>query len=126
MSIVLLLIFNFKKIKQESGENLKKAWDILFWIHKKVTSEKSTSILLETFYHGVFKWCKFSLDLLAGGNFLRCDEAKALDIIDGLSSYFVCDHGIDAIIDRLPAIEKSIDALDLRKVEKPKPGRKEI
>ena len=65
-------------------------------------------ILLDTFYHGIFKWCKFSLDLLAGGNFLRCDEAKALDIINGLSSFFVYDHGIDAIIDRLSTIEKKI------------------
>ena len=83
-------------------------------------------ILLETFYHGVFKWCKFSLDLLVAENFLRCEETKALDIINALSSFFVYDHGIDAIIDRLATIEKKIDALDLREVEKHKPVREEI
>ena len=104
----------FTNFTQETGENLKRAWDRLFGIYKKVTPEKSMSILLDTFYHGVYKWCKFSLDLLAGGNFLRCDEVKALDIIDGISSYFIYHHGIDAILDSLAAIERRIDALDLK------------
>ena len=60
----------FRNCKQESGENLKRAWDRLFGIYEKVTPEKAMSVLVDTFYNGIFKWCKFSLDLLAGGNFL--------------------------------------------------------
>ena len=63
-------------------------------------------VLLRTFYYGVFRWCKHSLDLLAGGDFVECEETRALDIINGLSSFFVYDHGVDAIIDRLDNIEK--------------------
>ena len=55
-------------------------------------------IVLRNFYHGLFRWCKHSLDIIAKGDFLECDEAKALDIIHGLSSYFVYDHGFDTII----------------------------
>ena len=55
-----------------------------------------------------------------------CEETKALDIINGLSSFFVYDHGVDAIIDRLDSIEEKIVALNLREVEKPKPIREEI
>ena len=55
-----------------------------------------------------------------------CEETKALDIINGLYSFFVYVHGVDAIIDRLATIEKKIDALDLREVEKHKPVREEI
>ena len=32
---------------------------------------------------------------IAEGDFLECDEAIALDIIHGLSSYFVYDRGLD-------------------------------
>ena len=42
-----------------------------------------------------------------------------------LSSYFVYD-GLDTVIDRIATIEKKIDALDLKEVEKLKPPRKEI
>src|SRR3954462_12062824 len=83
-------------------------------------------IVLGNFYHGLFKWCKHSLDIRVEGDFLECDEARALDIIHGLSSYFVYDHGFDTVIDRLSTIEKRMDALDLREGEKPKPDRKEI
>ena len=74
---------------------------------------------LEIFYFSVFKWCKHSLDLIAKVDFLECDEARALEIIHGLSSYFVYD-GLDTVIDRLSTIEKRIDALDLIEGEKPK------
>ena len=70
--------------------------------------------------------CKHSLDLLAGGDFIECEETTALDIINGLSSFFVYDHGVDAIIDRLDTIENKIDALDLKEVEKPTQVRQEI
>ena len=78
------------------------------------------------FYFGLFKWCKHSLDIIAEGDFLECDEARALDIIHGLSSYFLYDHDLDIVIDRLATIEKMLDALDLKEVEKLKTPREEI
>src|SRR3954467_9397021 len=82
-------------------------------------------IVLKNFYSGLFKWCKNSLDLIAEGDFLECDEARALEIIHGLPSYFVYD-GLDTIVDRITNIEKKLDALDLKGVEKPNPPREEI
>src|ERR1041385_4583808 len=83
-------------------------------------------IVLRNFYHGIFKWCKHSLDIISDGDFLECDEARAIDILHGLSSYFVYDRSVDTIIDRLAAIEKRMDALDLRKVETNKKEMLEI
>ena len=83
-------------------------------------------IVLRNFYHGLFKWCKHSLDIIAEGDFLECDEARALDILHSLSSYFVYDRSIDTVIDRLSTIEKRMDALDLRKVEELKSNKKEM
>src|SRR4051812_44570323 len=85
-----------------------------------------TKIMLRNFYHGLFKWCKHSLDIIAEGDFLDCDEARALDILHGLSSYFVYDRSIDIVIDRLATIEKRMDALDLRNVEELKSTKREI
>ena len=82
-------------------------------------------IVLRNFYFGLFKWCKQSLDFIAEVDFLECDEARALEIIHGLSSYFVYD-GLDTVIDRIATIEKKLDALDLKEVEKLKTPRKEI
>src|SRR3954470_7632034 len=59
------------------------------------------------------------------GDFLECDEARALEIIHGLSSYFVYD-GLDTIVDRIATIEKKLDALDLKEVGKLRPPKKEI
>src|ERR1041385_5803110 len=83
-------------------------------------------IVLRNFYHGLFKWCKHSLDIIAEGDFLECDEARALDSLHSLSSYFVYDHSIYTVIDRLATIEKRMDALDLRKVEELKSNKKEM
>ena len=87
---------------QKNGENMKKAW-----------------------YFGLFKWCKHSIDLIAEGDFLECDEARALEIIHGLSSYFFYD-GLDTVVDRIATIEKILDALDFKGVEKLNPPREEI
>ena len=116
-------VLNFK---QRAGENLKKAWDRLSEAHKRIMPWIPMKIVLSNFYHGVFRWCKHSLDILAEGDFIECGEEKALDIIDGLSSFFVYDYGVDAIIDRLDSIEEKIVALDMREVEKPKPIIEEI
>src|SRR3954469_6909969 len=67
-----------------------------------------------------------SLDIIAEGDFLACDEARALEIIHGLSSYFVYDHSFDTVIDRLATIEKRLDALDLKKAKKPQPNKIDV
>src|SRR3954465_12636016 len=110
---------------QKNGENMKKAWDRISEAHKRIMPWIPIRIVLRNFYFGLFKWCKHSLDLIAEGVFLECDEARALEFIRGLSSYFVYD-GFDTVIDRIATIEKKIDALDLKEVEKPKPPREEI
>src|SRR3954467_7618897 len=112
--------------RQRDGENMKKAWDRISEAHKRVMPWISIKIVLRNFYHGLFKWCKHSLDIIAEGDFLECDETRALEIIHGLSSYFVYDHSFDTVIDRLATIEKRMDALDLMKVEKPKPNNRDI
>ena len=61
-------------------------------------------VVLRNFDHGLFKWCKHSLDIIAEGDFLECDEARALDILHSLSSYFVYDRSIDIIIDTFGSI----------------------
>src|SRR3954469_22566472 len=102
---------------QRDGENMKKAWDRIFETHRRIMPGIPIKIVLRNFYHGLFKWCKHSLDIIAEGEFLECDEARALDILHGLSSYFVYDRSIDTVVDRLSTVEKRMDALDLRKVE---------
>ena len=104
-------------LHQRNGKNMKKAWDRICEAHKSIMPWIPLGIVLRNFYDGIFKWCKHSLDIITEGDFLECDEARALEIIHGLSSYFVYDHGFDTIIDRLATIEKRIDALDLKEVE---------
>src|SRR4051812_44932895 len=110
---------------QKNGENMKKSWDRISEAHKRIMPWLPIRIVLRNFNHGLFRWCKHFLDIIAEGDFLECDEARALDIIHGLSSYFVYDHGFDTVIDRLATIEKRIDALDL-KGEKPKYNKKDM
>src|SRR3954470_23798871 len=103
---------------QRDGENMKKAWDRISDAHRRIMPWIPIKIVLRNFYHGLFKWCKHSLDIIAEGYFLECDEARALEIIHGLSSYFVYDQGFDTVIDRLATIENRMDALDLKEEEK--------
>ena len=56
----------------------------------------------------------------------ECEETKDLDIINGFTSFFVYDHGVDAIIDRLDNIEKKIDALNLKEEERPIQGGQDL
>src|SRR4051812_47818457 len=105
---------------------MKKAWDRISDAHKRIMPWIPIKIPLRNFYHGIFRWCKHSLDIIAEGDFLECDETRALDIIHGVSSYFIYDHGFDTIIYRLATIEKRIDALDLREREKLKSNKKDI
>src|SRR4051812_35222530 len=94
---------------QRDGENMKQAWDKISDAHRRIMPWIPIKIVLNFFYHGLFKWCKHSLDIIAEGDFLECDEARALDIRNGLSSYFVYDRSFDPIIDRLATIEKRMD-----------------
>src|SRR3954469_24979095 len=110
---------------QRNRENMKKAWDRISEAHKANMPWLPIIIGLRNFYLDLFKWCKHSLDLIAEGDFLECDEARALEIIHDLSSYFVYD-GLDTVLDRIATIEKKLDALDLKGVEKPNPPREEI
>src|ERR1041385_3543401 len=112
--------------RQRDGENMKMAWDIISEAHKRIMPWIPIKIVLRNFYHGLYKWCKHSLDILAEGDFLECDEARALDILHGLSSYFVYGRSIDTVIYRLATIEKRMDALDLRKVEELKSNKNEM
>src|ERR1041385_3527672 len=112
--------------RQRDGENMKKAWDRISEAHKRIMPCISIKIVLRNFYHGLFKWCKHSLDIIAEGDFLECDEDRALDILHSLSSYFVYDRSVDTVIDRLATIEKRLDALDLGKVEELKSNKKEM
>src|ERR1041385_1860808 len=112
--------------RQRDGENMEKAWDRISEANKIIMPWIPIKIVLRNFYHGVFKWCKHSLDIIAEGDFLECDEARALDILHVLSSYFVYDRSFDTVIDRLATIEKRMDALDLRNVEEIKSNKKEM
>src|SRR3954468_23709081 len=111
---------------QRDGENMKKAWDRISEAHRIIMPWIPIRIVLSNFYRGLFKWCKHSLDIMAEGDFLECDEARALDILHSLSSYLFYDRSFDTVIDRLATIEKMMDALDLRKVEELKSNKKEM
>src|ERR1043165_1151556 len=104
---------------------MKKARDRMSEAHKRIMPGIPIRIVLRNFYFGLFKWCKHSLDLIAEGDFLECDEARALEIIHGLSGYFVYD-GFNTVVDRIATIEKRFDALGLKEVEKLNPPREEI
>src|SRR3954465_13625455 len=108
---------------QRNGENMKKAWDIISEAHQANMPWLPIRIVLINFYFGLFKWCKHSLDLIVEGDFVECDEARDLEIIHCLSSYFVYD-GLDTVVDRIATIEKKLDAPDLKELEKLKPPRK--
>src|SRR4051812_14648468 len=110
---------------QRNGENMKKAWDRISKAHKANMPWLPIRFVLRNFYFGLLKWCKHSLDLIAEGDLIECDEARDLEIIHGLSSYFVYD-GLDIVVDWISTIEKKLDALDLKEVGKLKPSEKEI
>ena len=43
-----------------------------------------SNILVRFFYLGLFCWYKHALDMIVGGNFLECEDTKALNIINDL------------------------------------------
>src|SRR3954469_6739718 len=108
---------------QRDGENMKKAWDRISDAHRRIMPWIPIKIVLRNFYHGLFKWCKHSLDIIDEGDFLECDETRALDILLSISSCFAYYRSIYTVIDRLSTIEKGMYALDLREIEKLKFNR---
>ena len=77
------------------------------------------NILLRWFYLGLFGWCKHALDLIVGGNYLECEDMKALNAINGLVSFMMKDIDLSAINDKLDKIVKKIDNLSLKEIERP-------
>ena len=47
--------------------------------------------------------------MIAGGIFLKCNEARTLDIINGLADLIVNDPRGQCLIDRLNVIEEKLD-----------------
>src|SRR4051812_5905898 len=82
---------------QKNGENMNKAWDRISEAHTIIMPWIPIRVVLRNYYLGLFKWCKHSLDLITEGDILECDEARALEIIFVLSSYFVHDPRMDTI-----------------------------
>src|SRR4051812_17668662 len=66
---------------QRDGENMKRAWDIISDAHRRIMPWIPIKIVVRNFYHGLFRWCKHSLYIIAEGDFLACDEARALEIL---------------------------------------------
>jgi len=105
--------------QQRDRENMKKVWDSLSEAHKIIMPWIPMKTVLRNFYHGLFRWCKHSLDIIAEEDFLECNEEKALDIINSLSDFFVYDCGVDAIMDRIDSIEERLIALNISGVKNP-------
>ena len=59
---------------QREGENMKKDWDGLFGAHKRIMPWTRVEIVLRYFYHGLFSWCKQSLDIIAEEDSLECKK----------------------------------------------------
>ena len=57
--------------------------------------------------------------MIVGMNFLECNEARTLDIINGLANLIVKDPRVECVIDKLNVIEEKLDTLNLE--EKPMP-----
>ena len=51
--------------------------------------------------------------MIAGMNFLQCNEARTLEIINGLANLIVNDPRVDCVSDRLNVIEEKLDTLNL-------------
>ena len=56
---------------QRVGEDVKKAWDRICEAHKRIMPWIPSKFVLRNFYHGLFRWCKHSLDNIVEGDFFR-------------------------------------------------------
>ena len=79
----------------------------------------ASNILLRCFYLGLFGWYKHALDMIVGGNFVECEDIKALNAINGLVSLFMEDNDKNAIHDKLDKIIEMIGKLNFNEVERP-------
>ena len=100
--------------KQRGGENLKISWEIISFAHKKIQHVLALNISIWCFYLGRFGRCKHALDLVVGGNFLECEETKAINAINGLVGFFLDDNVMSDINDKLEKIVKKLDILRLK------------
>ena len=88
----------FLVFKQRNGESLKMAWDRISKMHKRLMPWIHIQVIFRSFYYGIFEWCRHSLDMIAGMNFLECNEARTLDIINGLANLIVNDPIVECVL----------------------------
>jgi hypothetical protein len=72
------MIFTFK---QKSEESFIEAWSRIYDCHGQTEPKMTLSLLLSSFYFGLALCYKYSLDAIAGGDFLYCDGDQAFNII---------------------------------------------
>src|SRR3954470_11224791 len=61
---------------QRDGVNMKKAWDRISDAHRRIMPWIPIKIVLRNFYHGLFKWCKHSLDIIAEEDLRKVEKPK--------------------------------------------------
>ena len=75
------------------------------------------SILIRCFYFGIFYSCKHALDVMVGGDFLKCGETQDLNVINGFIDFLTHEsYKIDGITTRLDRIERALCKLNLKEV----------
>ena len=105
--------------KQRGGESFKNAWDIISTSHKKIQPMLDLNILVQCFYLGLFGWYKHALDMVIGGNFLECEDTKALNTINDMVRFLSEDNDKKTIHDKLDKIIELVGKLKLDEVERP-------
>jgi hypothetical protein len=92
------IIFTFK---QRSEESFKEAWSRIYDSHGKTEPKMTLDLLLHSFYFGLVLCYRYSLDVVAGGDFLHCDGDQAFNVIKKLIAiysshsnfeFFPCEH----------------------------------
>ena len=100
-------------LEERNGESLKEAWDRISEAHKRIMPWVHIHVVSRSFYYGIFQWFRNSLDMIASGIFLECNEARTHEIINGLANLIVNDPRVECVIDRLNVIEEKLDTLNL-------------
>ena len=105
--------------KQRDGEKFKNAWERISSSHKKIQPMLASNILFRCFYLGPFGWYKHALDLVVEGNFLECEDTRALNAINGLVNLLMENNDKNAIHDKLDKILNMMGKLNLNEIERP-------
>ena len=87
--------------KQRGGESFKNAWDRISTSYKKIQPMLDSNILVKCFYLGLFGWYKHALDMIIGGNFLECEDTKALNTINDMVRFLSEDNDKKTIHDKV-------------------------